>query len=90
MFWITVVSATLLITLSAVAVYRLRALRHALAAEKASSRLAEAMRARDNQALHDRLQAARNQHDVLAAAQYEIDRALALYAPNRNDPTEGS
>ncbi|MFD5899066.1 hypothetical protein [Streptomyces sp. NPDC060366] len=89
MFWITVVSATLLITLSVAAVFRLRALGRALAAEKASSRVAEAMRSRDNQALHDRLQAARAQHDVLAAAAREIDRALALYAPNR-DPNEGS
>lgn len=86
MLWITVASAALLITLSAVAVYRLR---RALAAERASGRLSEAMRARDNRALHDRLQASRNQQKVLAAADHELDRALALYAPNR-DPNEGS
>lgn len=88
MLLIAVASAALFITLTVAAVYRLRALGRALAAEKASSRLSEAMRSRDNQALADRLRESRNQYDVLAAATREIDRALALYAPT--DPTEGS
>lgn len=90
MFWITVVSATLLITLTIAAARRLRALQRALAAERASSRLSEAMRARDNQALASRLRDSRNEKKVLAAADRELDRALALYAPNRTDPNEGS
>lgn len=82
MLLITVVSTTLLITLFVAATLRLRALGRALAAEKASGRMAEAIRARDSRALM-------NQREVLAAADRELDRALALYAPNR-DPNEGS
>lgn len=89
MSWIPVVALTAapLVALILAVWRRLRALTRALAAERARARLMEAGHHRDMTALRNRLTAARAAAPVLEAADLELTRALALYAPT--DPTEG-
>lgn len=89
MSWIPVVALTAapLIALVLAVWRRLRALTRALTAERTQARLMAAVHHRDMTALRGRLTAARSVAPVLEAADFELTRALALYAPT--DPTEG-
>ncbi|MFE4915767.1 hypothetical protein ACFRCX_30145 [Streptomyces sp. NPDC056652] len=92
MSWTLVVAwtvATLLITLTATAWRQTRALRRVLAAERTRARLMDAMYHRDVCALKARLAETRTPAAaVLAAAEHELDQALAIYGTIR-DPKEG-
>jgi hypothetical protein len=69
--------------------HRLRCVGAVLTHERLTRRLAEAGHDRDLCALRTRLREARSSAAVLAAADLELDRALALYVPTRRDPKEG-
>lgn len=76
---IVAVPAALVVGIAGVAVYRLHRLRRALIAERAASRIAGAMQARDFDAFRARVDGLLAERALLREAERILDEELATY-----------